>query len=119
MLVAIGRVNVPSAGSPVSILSRLSTAHLRKINATTQLAPAHGIQLQTYYSNGGKIWIGDQDLNKSTQDGVGHILAPPSTNFYPSWSAALTVSPNALSLAGVYLDVDNSNEGALLFLLVN
>ncbi len=119
MFVAIGKVAVPVAGTPVSILSRLSTAHLRKINATTQLAPAFGIALQTWYLNSGKIWIGDSDLSKSTQDGLAHVLLAPSATFAGSWSMALPVAQNALSLAGVYLDADNAGEFALLSLLVS
>lgn len=119
MLVALGRLTVPSVNAPVSVLSRLSTTQLNKIAATVQLAPAHGVQIQTYFSNTGKIWIGDQDMNQSTGAGVGHLLAPPSTNFYPSWSAALTLSPNATSLAGIYLGADVPGETVLLFVLVH
>lgn len=119
MLAAIGKLSVPDATTPVSVLSRLSPQQLQKIQATTQLAPAHGVQLQGYFSNTGKIWIGDRDMNKATGNGVGHLLAPPSTNFYPSWSAALTIAPNALTLADIYISVDTAADTVLLFLLVN
>ena len=117
MLVAIGKLSVPDSTTPVSIYSRLSSAQLRKIAAAAGLAPVHGVQLQTYFTNTGKIWIGDADMNKGTGAGIGHILAPPSTNFYPSWSAALTIGANGLSLSDIYLSVDSVSDTVLLYVL--
>lgn len=118
MFVAIGKITVPTAGVPVSLISRLSPQQARKIQATADLAPAFGVSLQTYYTNTGKIWIGDADLSKSTGVGVAHILLAPTSTFAASWSVALPVAHNGLSLAGLYLDADTSTEAVLLGLLV-
>jgi hypothetical protein len=121
MLVAIGKVTVAMAGTPVSLLSRLTSPQAAKIQAlqAAGLAPIHGVSLQTVSTNSGKVWIGDQDLNKASGLGVGHVLPPPTATFFASFSVALSSAPNAVSLAGIYLDVDTGGEGVYVFVLVH
>lgn len=120
MLVAIGKVTIATAGQPKSILSRLNTAQAAKVQAlqSSGLGPVHGVSLQALPGNTGRVWIGDADLNKSTGMGVGHLLPAPSASFFPSFSVALSSAPNAVSLEGIWLDVDTGNEGVYVFVLV-
>lgn len=74
----------------------------------------HGLLAQALSSNTGKVYIGTAGMNKSTGVEVIAILAIPTTNAIPSFTAALTISPNGLNLADLWFDVDNTGEGILL-----
>jgi hypothetical protein len=110
MLTAIGKITVVVAGTPVRLTS-------------TQSVPAdkfacHGVLIQTLAANTGKMHIGLSTMNKGTGAGVIAVLAIPTTNSIPSFTAALTLSPNAINLADLYLDADNGGEGAQVSVLI-
>jgi hypothetical protein len=118
MFVALGKVTVATAGVPVSILSRLASSQANKLQAALGNGPIHGIYIEALAANTGKVWIGDQDLNKSSGLGVTRVLAIPTSTVFPSFSMALTNAPNALSLSGIYLDVDVGGEAVYITVLV-
>ncbi len=110
MIQAIGKLIVPSPGTPVRATSGQTNpaANLR----------CHGFLFQALPANLGKIYIGTLGLDKSSLANVLAILAVPTANLLPTFSAAVTISTNSLSLEEIYLDADFSNEGALCTILV-
>jgi hypothetical protein len=110
MLKPIGRFLVPVAGTPVRLTS-------------TQPNPAetfscHGVFIQALPTNVGKVYVGTSALNKTTLVGVIAIIAIPTANNLPAFTAALTLAPNAINLADLYLDVETGGEGALVSVLI-
>jgi hypothetical protein len=110
MLTPIGRFLVPAAGTPVRLTS-------------TQPDPSapfacHGIFIQALPANAGKVYVGTSALNKTTLAGVIGIIAIPTDNSIPAFTAALTLAPNAINLADLYLDVETSGEGAIVSVLI-
>jgi hypothetical protein len=111
MIQALGKVTVPAAGTPVR-----STANLTD---PTRRYAVHGVLIQALTGNTGKVYIGTTGLNKSTLANVFAVLAIPTTNQLPTFSAALTLAPNAITLDDLYLDADINGEGVLVTALVN
>lgn len=86
--------------------------------------PLHGIMFQALPANTGLVYIGDRAaMNKTTLAGVLAILAVPVTDsgevrVLPTFSVALTWSPNALQLPVFYVDADDGDDGCLVSVLV-
>ncbi len=110
MIQAIGKLLVASPGTLVRATSGQPdpAANLR----------CHGFLFQALPGNLGKVYIGGPGLVRASLADVLAILAIPTTNLLPTFSAAVTISTNSLSLEGIYLDADFSNEGALCTILV-
>lgn len=101
-------VTVSAAGTPVAVAANYWN---------TKQTSIHGILIQALPGNTGKVYIGSDAMDKSTMANVYAVLPVPTTNFVPSFSAALTIAPNALKLSDFYIDVDVNNEGALVSVL--
>lgn len=91
--------------------------------SSTQPRPAekfavHGVMVQALYNNTGKIFVGDSTLNKSTMVGVHAVLAIPTANTIPSFTAALTAAPNSVNLSDLYIDGDVAGEGVTVSVLI-
>lgn len=99
MSISLGRVTVPTPGTPVQV----SAAHLK----------VHAILIEALYSNTGKVFI----LQKSgVKGGPGElaILAVPTANTIPNFSETVSQAPNAIDLFTYWIDVDTANEGVLV-----
>ena len=111
MLITIGKFTV-TPGVPVRLTSQLTS------QPPSEKFACHGVLVQALFSNTGKIYVGDRTLNKATMTGVHGTLAIPTVNTIPSFTAALTASPNAVNLSDLYIDGDVLGEGATVSVLI-
>lgn len=96
-------VTVTNAGTPVQ--------------AVTTRTAAHAILVECLWTNLGRIYVGTSSLNVSTKTGILNVLpAPtsPTTGPFPAVSAGVPVAPNALNLADIWIDAQNSGEGVVV-----
>ena len=110
MIQALGKVTVASPGVPIQVTDGL-------LNPTKHRA-CHGIMIQALPSNTGKIYIGNVELDSTTLVGCFAILAEPTANTLPTFSAALTIAPNGLEMETFWIDADVSDDGVLVTVLV-
>lgn len=100
-----------------------TTAGTLKRLTSTQPDPTakfavHGLMIQALPGNTGRVYIGGSGLNVATGASRMATLAIPTANSIPTFTAALTIAPNAINLADFYLDVEVSGEGADVTVLV-
>lgn len=110
MIQALGKITVPVPGTPVQAAAGLA--------AEERQLKCHAVLFQALPTNVGKVYIGLAGMNKSTLVGVYAVLAVPTANQLPTFSAALTWSANGLPLSSFYVDADDVDEGALCTILV-
>lgn len=110
MIQAIGKLTVPVPGTPVRATSGQSNPAANLI--------CHGFLFQALPTNTGKVYIGVAGMDKAALSDVLAILPVPTSNLLPTFSAAVTIAPNALRLEQLYLDADNPDEGAICTILV-
>lgn len=110
MLTAIGRIVSVVPGTPVRFTKDQSLPG--------EKFACHGVLAQACPANTGKVYIGLSNMNKTSLAQVIAVLAIPTDNTIPSFTAALTLSPNAVNLADLYLDADVIGEGALVSVLI-
>lgn len=115
MIQALGKIVVVTPGTPVAVTSLLPP---EGNPAQVQYTRCHGILVQALPTNGGNIYIGDSELDAATLAHCFAILGVPTANFLPTFSAALTITPNGLMASDFYLDADVNGEGALVTILV-
>lgn len=110
MIQALGKVTVTTPGTPVALT----------INQTRPVArlAVHALLVQALSTNIGKLYLGTAALNKSTLAGVYAVLAIPTVNLIPTFSAALTLAPAGIQIQDMYLDADTAGEGVLVTVLV-
>jgi hypothetical protein len=102
---SLGKIAVGSPGTPVQITVNQSTPSSR--------IGCQAIMVQTLPTNTGKIYVGLAGMNKTTLAQVLAILAVPTVNTIPAYSATLSYAPGGLNAADLYIDADNGGEGAL------
>ncbi len=95
-LTSLGRIAVPTPGTPV----------LLSTNVRTQVAR---LVIQTAPSNAGKTYFGMKSLNKTSLAGVSRILAP--SDFY---EVTTEDGMDGIALAQLAVDADNVGEGLLV-----
>ena len=104
--VSLGKVTVPSPGTPVQVTSNLP-------NPAAQLL-VHAVLIQPLPSNTGRIYIGN--VPGFTKSGAGQVawLPAPGTNVAPSFSETVSYAQNSVDLTELYVDVDNGGEGVII-----
>lgn len=110
MITPIAVLNIAAPGTPVRCTSTQS-------NPGDPFA-CHGVSVQTWKGNTGRVYIGTVGMNKATGENVLAVLAIPTDNTIPSWSAALTLAPNAINLSMLYVDADVADSKVLVGVLV-
>lgn len=110
MIVSLGPLRVTQPGSPQRV-----TVNLQK---PLERYAVHGVLLQVLPTNAGKIYVGNSELNRATFVGLYGMLAIPTANVLPTFSAALTLSPNAINLTDMFIDADQNNDGVIVSVLV-
>jgi len=110
MLMPVAKITVAVPGTPIRLTS-------------TQANPAekfscHGVLVQAMPFNTGRVYIGRATMNKTLLTEMFAVLAIPTDHTIPSFTAALTLSPNAVNLSDLYLDADIALEGALVSVLI-
>ena len=107
MLHSLGKVTVPTPGTPVPATNNQSSA--------TAWVGCNGIMIEAWWQNTGKIYVCDRaNAVASTGVGILAILAPPTTNFIPSFSATLPYAPAGLAANQIWIDAEIANEGAVI-----
>jgi hypothetical protein len=105
MLRALGKITVTTPGTPVSISSILPP---------DLTSPAvHSVMLQAIPANTGNVYIGSTALNKTTLAGVYSILAIPTANSVPSFSAVHNLFGQGIQLNDMMIDADNAGGGVI------
>lgn len=102
---SLGRVTVTTAGTPKRATNGESDPSARY--------PAHAVLFQRdLNTETGNVYIMDrEDGDPSTGVGVVAILAIPTENILPSFSATITYAPAGLNLADLWIDSDVNGEG--------
>ena len=95
-LISLGRVTVPTPGTPVALTT------------DTKLRAAR-LTLQTPTANTGKMYFGKTGMTKATLAGVARVLAT-----YDSYEITTADGMDGISLAQLALDADVANEGLLV-----
>lgn len=109
MIQSLGKI-VPTPGTPV--------------RATTNLTPpgdrlnVHGVLIQALPSNSGRVYIGKQTLNRAAFSDLYALLPVPAGAALPAFSAALTLAPNAINVADIWIDTDTAGDGVIVTALV-
>lgn len=67
--------------------------------------------------NTGFVYIGKAGLVTATGYEMLAILAVPTINFLPTFSAAITIEMNGLALEQYYIDAENATDGVLVTFL--
>lgn len=111
----IGTVGVPvvvaAAGTPVQVISFITPV------PRGDHVSIHGVMFQVLPSNTGLVYVGRRGMNKATFAQLYAILPIPTDNFLPTFSAALTISPNGLALEEFWVDADVSSDGVIVSFL--
>jgi hypothetical protein len=110
MIKAIGKFTVAAAGTPVRLTSQEATPN--------EYYPVHGILIQALPDNVGKVYIGNSTMNRAARTDLFGVLAIPTANSIPTYSAALTLSPNAIQLKDFYIDADTATDGVIVSVLI-
>lgn len=110
MIQPLGKLLVPLAGVPTRVTANRASP--------TDRYTVHGVLFQALPTNTGRIYIGDSTLNRATFAGLFAMLAVPTANLLPTFSAALTLAPNAVRLDDMFIDADNNNDGVIVSVLV-
>lgn len=115
MWAAVGLVTVSQQTSPINIFEQLSAVQRRKIQAYAGgPANVHAVMLQAWFSNAGKVYIGDSPAMTKAGVDLSNVLVAPGSNQPASFSMALVASPNGVGFDSIYLMVDAANDGVLV-----
>ncbi len=91
----LGKVTVPTPGTPVALY-----------NGTDRYANA--VVIQARPTNAGKVYVGDQSLNKSAENYGAGLTAGQSMTI------GVGGSSNGVNPATIYVDADTANDGVLV-----
>lgn len=111
MYIAAGELNVASPGTKVAVSSLP-----KLIENDIPIKRVHGILFQAKRLNSG--WVGVYQRNEGGSYTPVNILGVPTTTILPSFSMALTWSPNAIQITDLYLDAEVATNGALVTVLI-
>jgi hypothetical protein len=106
MLRALGKVTVTTPGTPVPITAILP--------ADLTPAAVHAVLLQALPSNTGAAYVGAAALNKATLASCYMVLATPTANSVPSFSAVHNLLGQGVQLNDMVVDADTAGNGVLV-----
>ena len=112
-----GLIRIPVPGTLVRVSSLITQDAHGVLNDPTKFS-CHACLIQAWHANTGKIFIGRADMVSATGVGVSTVLAIPTVNSIPAFSAALTLAPAGVDLSSLFLDAEVANEGVLVTVLV-
>lgn len=120
MLLIVGKVTVPVAGTPVRLTDRTEyQAALTAAGLNTAFKTAQAVYFQAWTANTGKVYIGSSALVKASGVGVMQVLVAPSATAIPSFGIAQQTTGEGVTLSDIFLDVDTGAEGVLVSLLMS
>ena len=106
MLQSFGMLTVVTPGTLVRFTAN-------QVDPTARVE-CHSFMVEAKFNNGGKIYIGTASFNKTSGVGLLAVLAIPTANMIPTFSATISFMPNGLNLADYFIDSDSGGDGALL-----
>lgn len=108
MIRSLGRVTVATSGTPVRATDNETDPAERY--------PVHSMLFERDNTGEtGLVYILDrEDAVIATRVGVVAILAVPTSNILPSFSATITYAPSGLNLENYWVDADNDGEGCVV-----
>jgi hypothetical protein len=109
MLRALGKIN-PTPGVPIQVISLLPAA--------TYPEKIHGVMVQARRANVGYAFVGNNLMNPVLDMGLFATLAVPTRNSIPSFTAALTLASNAITLNDLWIDVETLGDGVIVSVLI-
>jgi len=117
MLQVCGPLSVAVPGTLVRATDAITVDAHGIQNDLTQFK-CHAVLFQAKKGNVGIVYIGRNPMNRTTLEGVAGQLAIPTVNSIPSFSIALTLSPQGVDLSDLWIDADSAGDGTLVTLLV-
>ena len=110
MVKAKGKVTVTTSGTPVRLT-------INETDPTARVA-CHAFMVEAWPTNTGKMYVMDRSNGViATGVGVVAILAIPTSNILPVFTAGFSSAPNAFNLANYYVDADTNGEAVLVSIL--
>lgn len=109
---SLGKITVVTAGTPIQTTTNVNNG------VSTFRQAAHSFMVEVLAANTGKVYVGIQTMNRTTLAGVFAVLAAPTTNILPTFTATVSFSAASFNMADIWLDVDNSGEGALVSIVI-
>ena len=105
---SLGRITVVTAGTPVRATFNETVEDIR--------FPVHAMLFQRDDSTEtGFVYIGTSaDMDPATGAGILAVLAVPTVNILPSFSATITLAAAGLDLRNYFVDADNNGEGCIV-----
>ena len=110
-------MSIRSLGQVTTTAGTLVRLTANESDATAHLA-CHSFMCEALQGNTGRVYIGASNMVRATGVGVYAVLAIPTDNVLPTFTATISFLPNALVMNELYLDVDVNGEGVLVSYLV-
>lgn len=106
MMRALGKVTVTTPGTPVPITSILPG----------DLTPAavHSVLVQAVPANTGAVYLGAAGLTKATLANCYMVLATPTVNSVPSFSAVHNLLGQGVQINDMLIDADVAGNGVIV-----
>lgn len=102
-------ISVDTPGTP-ELVTQVETS-------PTRVKKVHGVLFQVKRSNTGPVAIGVAGMVMATGEKCYVILPPPTATTIPSFSMALTLAPNSITLSDMRVDAENATDGVLVSIL--
>jgi hypothetical protein len=112
MLRALGKIN-PTPGTPIQVISLLPP-----VPPSGYPEKIHGVMVQARRANVGYAFVGTNLMNPALDTGLFATLAVPTRNSIPSFTAALTLASNAITLDDLWIDVETLGDGVIVSVLI-
>ena len=109
MIQSIGKITVPSPGTPVPITAG-------QVGTPGRFA-CHGVIIQALPTNVGPIYLGTARMQKSTFTEVYLVLAIPTPTHIPVFTGGRSNVSAGINLVDFYVDADAEYDGVLVTVL--
>ena len=106
MIRSLGRITITTGGTPHRCTENETTP--------TKHYPCQSLLFEQWPGNTGKIYVGTESMVKATGVGVIAILAIPTDNVLPSFSASIPSAPAALNAVNYWVDAEVDGEFVLV-----
>jgi hypothetical protein len=118
---SLGKVTVPTPGTPVNVLANVdfNDPVIQALGGKPGRLSCAGILCQVFHLNQDKGYVGDRaDFNKTTGLGLLAACGKPTQNTVPSAGANIPNAPGGLNAADYWVDVDAPNDGFIVSVLI-
>lgn len=120
MVIVVGKIVVPVAGTPVRLTDAVIYQQALEAAGLSQLfKTVQAVLFQAWKGNTGQIYIGNNLITKASGVGVAAVLVIPTATAIASFGAANQMSPAGIDTSAFYLDADVSGEGVVVTVLMS